>query len=479
MAVRARLTAPREFREEWPWHNVEWSSLSASTLFGGERRLEAESYLAEGFYARVKLESRPTGWCYMGDLVDVWQPDRLKGTLVDPSYGVAFLSATQVFDLRPQPRKWLAADQIRNAEALRVESGKILVTRSGTVGRATLARAAFEGFLISDDLLRVDLKDKRDWGWIYAFLRSEVGIQMMQSAHYGHVIKHLEPSHLNSIPIPKIEDSQRQWFFEQAERILQWRNLAEVCLSQSEYALDMAFGLDHQDQSETPYCVVMANEIFCGRRRLEAAYYESKIRALLSNVHKNSLKVVCLRDVADRVWWMTRFSRNFGKDGTPYRSSDDLFAVSQISEKRVFLEPISNPSEYFVKDGWLLMACSGQTYGLNGSVTLATSHDEKFFYSHDLIRIAPNKEIRSGYLFAYLGHPLLGQRLAKRTAYGSSVPHLDPGDVEQIPIGRITAEKEAEIADLADKASDLRAKADSLERHIGREANEVIKKCIE
>ena len=49
-----------------------------------------------------------------------------------------------------------------------------------------------------------------------------------------------------------------------------------------------------------------------------------------------------------------------------------FFSISQISQKRVYTDPIPRYKDFFVKEGWILMACSGQVYGLNGSVTLAT-----------------------------------------------------------------------------------------------------------
>ena len=75
-------------------------------------------------------------------------------------------------------------------------------------------------------------------------------------------------------------------------------------------------------------------------------------------------------------------------------------------------------------------------------------------------------------------HGLLGGVLAQRIAYGSSVPHIDPGDVENIPVGRLTAQQENEIADLAEEASRLNAEAAELERAIGRQADEVVKKFL-
>ena len=52
--------------------------------------------------------------------------------------------------------------------------------------------------------------------------------------------------------------------------------------------------------------------------------------------------------------------------------------------------------------------------------------------SDDVIRIRgkENPAIRAGYLVTALSHPVLGRPLIKSVAYGSSIPHIDPRDVE-------------------------------------------------
>lgn len=87
MAVRARLSAPREQRSDWPWHEARWGSLPISKLGSGERRLEADAYLASGFGIRTAIESRNKGWVPLGTLVRNSQPPRLKGIEVGSEYG--------------------------------------------------------------------------------------------------------------------------------------------------------------------------------------------------------------------------------------------------------------------------------------------------------------------------------------------------------------------------------------------------------
>src|SRR5580704_3219403 len=101
-----------------------------------------------------------------------WQPSRLKGIQVGRAFGTPFLAATQVFDVRPISRKWLSLDRTDKATNRFVQPGTIMVTCSGSVGRATLSFATHENILISHDLLRVEALNKKDWGWSYAYLHA-------------------------------------------------------------------------------------------------------------------------------------------------------------------------------------------------------------------------------------------------------------------------------------------------------------------
>ncbi len=441
--------------------------------------MEAAGLLASGFMTRMAMESKRTGWARLAEVAHAWQPPRLRGIQVGPRFGTPFLTASQVFDSPPIPRKWLSLEQTEHAQERFVTPGTILVTCSGTVGRTTLARKRLEHTLISHDILRVEPNHESLWGWLYAYLRAPSVVKMMQATHYGHVVKHLEVEHLRELPVIQIDPNTLLTVTRKVQRIADNRNQAEELLAKAHAQLASAFRLNQGRPRRSMHSIAHVAEVSSGRRRLEGSFHAARVRALLERVTQHALRVDRLADVTARVWWMARFSRTFGEGGVPYMSADELFSISQISEKRVHLDPIPKHREYFVKKGWILMACSGQVYGLNGSVTLATKHDESFFFSHDLIRIAPRIDtIRPGYLFAYLGHQELGRILAQRTAYGSSVPHLDPGDVENVLIGRLAAQQENRIADLAEEASRLNAEAAELERTIGRQADEVVRRFV-
>jgi hypothetical protein len=352
----------------------------------GERRFEADTYLSSGYGTRIAVESRAEGWGRLENVASTRQPSRLKGILVGRGFGTPFLAATQVFDLRPSPRKFLSLERTDDANSRFVSSGDILVTRSGTVGRTILAYRPLEGVIISDDLLRVEPTEKKHWGWVYAFLRSAKCRSMMVSAKYGHVIKHLEVGHLDALPMPDIDDKLLPEFTKTAQAILNKRNAAWDLIAEAEAIMDGEIGKVECRQNAGTGFSAQASVIFGKRRRLEAAYHHPMVGAILKRFKKLGLNTDTLDCVSERIWWLTRFKRVFGDEGMPYMSADELFSVNPTISKTVMVEQAETPEDYFVKAGWILMACSGQTYGLNGSVSLLDKRHEQYFFSHDIVR---------------------------------------------------------------------------------------------
>ncbi|SOO32585.1 conserved hypothetical protein [Xanthomonas citri pv. fuscans] len=475
MANRALLSAPRPERKGQGWHEPSWLSLPASILFSRERRMEASTYLSGGYGIQLAIEAQQSQRVRLDELARIWQPSRLKGIQVSREYGFPFLAATQVFDVRPTPRKYLALDRTRDSDQLFVNPGQILVTRSGTVGRSILAYACHEGVVISDDLLRVDPVDPTVCGWVYGYLRSDQARAMMTSAQYGHVIKHLEPGHLGSLPVPVPSVRLAAEFDRIRVQIVRARDEAWKAQLEAEALLSSAVGRVTTVANAERGFSVSASEIFYGRRRLEASFHAPTATSVLAQFAKRRLKCELLSTVCDRVWWLTRFKRVFGDGGEPYLSADELFSLNTTGLKRVLVEQADNPEAYRVKAGWIVMACSGQTYGLNGSVSFMTEEHEQAFFSHDLVRIIPNLEaIDAGYLYTVLGHPELGRPLVIRNAYGTSIPHLDPADVAAIPIVRLGKERESEIGALMMHSVKMRAEAGVLERMISDKATREI-----
>lgn len=430
--------------------------LSLSDVAGGERRLDAEVYMSEGSAVRRAISLCGLRVSPLRELAKIWQPLRLKGIQVGERHGTPFLTATQVFDTWPTPRKWLAPDKTPGLAQRYVTPGWILVTCSGTVGNVIMSYSAHKDLIISHDLLRVDVEEPELRSYIYTFLRSRFGRTMMRSSQYGNVVKHLEVAHLEKLPVPLVNRPSLK-LHERITQATQDRDEA--------YRLDLrarqwlADALDDApDRLSDDGYVVHASTLFHGRRRLEATAYSPACQLVAGIYERNAARVDPLMNSCEVVL-PSRFRRIYGEKGTPYLDSEPIFKVNPEITK--YLTPATRISfdEYMVRRGWLLMARSGQVYGINGQTILADAFHEGTVVSEHVIRLIPNGEIRPGYLQTVLSHPVLGKPLVVSRAYGTSVPELAPEDIEQLPIPRLGEHVENQIADAAERASTLRVNA--------------------
>ena len=456
-APAQRVAAPPGEVEEGAY-----SSLPMSVLATGDRRLEAEAYLTGGHGMRLMIEASGS-FSRLGDIAHAWQPSRLKGILVESGDGIPFFAATQVFDIRPTPRKWVAPAKTPDLAQRFVQRGWILVTCSGSVGDPMVAFAPHLGAVISHDLLRLEARDPKDRGYLYAFLRSASGRLMLRSSKYGSVVKHLEPEHVVRLPIPTIRSRLRDELDEQINRVFSLREQAFFLTKKAESLYSERFDAVSVDRDEGGYGV-RASEMFSGGRRLDADYYNrdaAGVDRILQTANADDLG-----NLVQDIVLPNRFKRIFVTGGgDPYVSSEQIYKVNPEITKRVIHGEKKSLSDYMVKEDSLLVARSGQTYGLFGSVVLANARHEGKVISEDIIRVVPSREPehpRPGYLTLALGHPTLGRPLILRLAFGSSIPHLAPKDLAMVPIPRLE-KLEDEIADCMEGASALRMEADQIE----------------
>lgn len=442
--------------------------------------MEAENFLSNGFKTRQSIESIPSGWARLEEVARTSSPSRLKGIQVSCEFGTPFLAATQVFDFRPLPRKWLSLNRTSDHEERFVAQGTILLTCSGSVGRATLAHSTTSGALISHDLLRLDANENTWWGWIYAYLRAPTVREMMRSAQYGHIIKHLEIHHVNELPILRLRKNLRSTYDQYAKGVIDLRNRAHSLVSAAEKEYSNAVGALPNFSDGASGFATRASTMFSAGRRLEANYHNPLARAAEEAVQSSARKIDTLGDLVERVYVPGRFKHIYGDDGVPYLDSAQILEVAPDIDKRVLSLKGEKQKGYLVEAGTLLMPCSGQLHGIIGSVVLATGWHENKVLTNHILRIVPKSkpEIRNGYLQTVLSHPLLGRPRLLKGAFGSSVPELSPGDVKVLSVPRFPAVFETKIADLMEEASRLRTQADEAEEQIAAEAEDHVNRFL-
>ena len=441
--------------------------------------MEADNFLASGHGVKLAIEARLGRWDPLGSTARVWQPSRLKGIQVGPEFGTPFLAASQVLDLRPVVRKWLSLDRTSTSADRFVARGTILVTCSGNVGRSTLAQAFHANrVLISHDLLRVEAREAGHWGWLYSYLRGSKVRAMMSASQYGHMIKHLEVSHLLALPIPVLTDTHRLQFEAPVAALLTERDEALALITAAESRFERAVGqLPVGDAGEVGFTLPAAM-LVGGRRRLEAAVHAPNIRTLRTHLKRGGRHSASIADLGCSVWMPTRFKRIEASDGVELVDSSDLFDVNPDPGRRIADGDFGDKYRGRVRPGWLLVARSGQAYGINGNVAIANNSYDGKVVTDDVIRIIPGPGIAAGYLYICLSHPTLGRPLLKSVIYGSSIPHLDVADVLDVNIVRLPPDEEMAIADLAEAGARRLARANDIENACGAAADRVIDQLL-
>lgn len=449
------VTAEEALRNE----TVEFVSLPISATWSGDRRLEAETYLTGGFGMRAQIEAA-LPYRRVRDLADVSQPHRLKGIQVGPESGMPFLTATQVFDMRPVVRKWLAPSKTNQVASRTVEKGTILVTCSGNVGDPVIAYAAHEGAIVSHDLLRVLPHSPNDRGSLYCFLRSRFGRAMLRSSRYGSVVKHLEPEHVLEVPVPDVPDVLAALLNRRIAEVFELREQAYRDTLEAERIYAERFPELSVEEDESGF-VRPIESTWAHQRRLDAHYYNPRARAVIGALEGSRVPLVPLSEVTSNVFGVPRFKHVYRPDGIPYLDSEDLFKLNPELDKFIPEVTKKDADRYYVDRGWLLMASSGQLYGFNGNAVLANEWHERKIVSNHVLRIVP-QTVRPGYLLMALTHPNLGRPLVLRTAFGSEIPEIPPESLLDIPIPRLGT-VEDEIAERVEGADGKRSRARVIE----------------
>jgi type I restriction-modification system DNA methylase subunit len=141
---------------------------------------------------------------------DIFYPGRFARNYVTSELdSVPFLGGTNISQLLLRTEKRIGLNNEKIAE-LKVKAGWILITRSGSVGIVATVPRAWEGFAVSEHVIRI-IPDKNKLApeYLYAFLKTSYAQNMMARGVYGSVIDEITPEYIGNldIPIPKKKES--------------------------------------------------------------------------------------------------------------------------------------------------------------------------------------------------------------------------------------------------------------------------------
>jgi type I restriction enzyme S subunit len=452
----------------------QWNTVRSSKTYEEDKRLDASFYSYDIVKARILIEELKRvgiGVKRLGDdflSAKIFWPGRFKRKYVSRKEGKPFLMPSEVFMFLPRARKFITDFP----KEVLIEKEWILITRSGTIGRCIISNELLSKFVVSDDLIRIIPSDKNLVGYVYAYLNTWVGQTFLKKTKYGVTVKHIEPQHVESIPIPIIPQIEK----EVNEKILKAHKLleeAQELLLKAVGTIYAELGLPQIDEGEIEY--------FGGKRgksakvfitkfselslRLDASFHKpilSLLRKILREKENNGkYKLQELGSISE-IFTPPRFKRFYVKDhskGIPLLQGAHIPMIKPLDIKYLWKD-MKNINAYVLNKNWILVTCSGTL----GRVGLVRDYWAGWAATNHITRII-SKDINPGYLIAYL-QSAYGQYQLESLSYGGVVEEIgEAGELIKnilIPVPT-NNELEEKIGNLVMQAYDKKDQANRIE----------------
>lgn len=135
-----------------------------------------------------------------------------KRTYVEEEYGYPFLGGKEITQLSPKTEKYLSKSihKKRYEKELKVTENTILVTDRGTIGTTTIVPRHWNGYAVSQNVLKLVPANNNIAGYIYIFLNSEWGTELIRRQTYGSVVDMIDNNSLSSVEIPLLKNQDIQ-----------------------------------------------------------------------------------------------------------------------------------------------------------------------------------------------------------------------------------------------------------------------------
>jgi type I restriction enzyme, S subunit len=448
--------------------------ISSTELLEGELRLDASYYSAEVIAARETVERASDQIIGLGAFSRAtWYPSRFRRVWAAPDVGVPLIGSTELFHLRPESEKFLSRTQTREIDRLKVEPTDLLITRSGSVGRATVAGERLRDMAVSEHVIRVELHPDSLWGFLCAFLLSPIGKSLLLRGRFGANVPELEPHHVDAVPIPCFpgkEEAIHHLIMEAVET----RDAAAALIDESNEALLEALELPPFELEEAvflpkparspthtanPHAFDVSSDDL--HDRLDGSFHVPIARAALTALAGCGAKLKRLVELTEEIYVAPRFARIYVTEarGVPFLQGRSIPQYRPIDLQYISRRHTKKLSRWIIQQDTVLVTCSGTI----GRVALSTGTEDGWAASQHIMRVRVEKgRSDAGYLAAFLRNPY-GQHQLKAKIYGGVVDELTERDAAAIQIPDLPAQKQQRIGDLVREAYRKRDVANSLE----------------
>ncbi len=432
-------SAPKSQEKKTP--PFKYTTVSISEIVEKDYRMEASVFGIEGRQARRDIENCKYPVVNLGDefIKNAFYLGRFKRIYVDKENGIPFILPSQITEIYPKAIKFISPETDVDIHSTIVKKGQVLLTRSGTIGVVSYVSKTLNNKSLSDDVIRLDAIEYP--GYIYAYLKSKIGRLLVETNNYGAVVSHIEPEHLNNIPIPNPPPILKQEIHNLIEESFKLRDESNQLLDEAQALLKQAFQLPDIEQLKTKakqfdkkadllnYSLPLSEL----NNRLDGSYHVPIVQAIEKYLQKHSQEITTVGDsrVSQSVVLPSHFKRIYVQqgEGTILIGGKNLYTLDPSDKKYLapgqYSEKLRN--NMLISENTIIISAKGTP----GKVVISPKHWAGWFISSNLIRVVPCSNDIAGYLFCFLSSPY-GEILLRRQIYGAVVDIFEPVHINDV-----------------------------------------------
>lgn len=472
-----------------PEANLKWCNVSLSEVMNFDNRLEASVFKIEAKNAREQLHNSKYNK-FLKPLSgkdafasEVFYPNRFKRIYINKSSdSIDFYLPSQLNEIYPKASKYISALTKTDFDKLKAKYNTILMTRSGTIGNCTYVSKTLENKIFSDDVIRIQMDNKFDSGYVYAFLKTDIGQLLVTTNNYGSVVSHIEPVHLENIFIPNPPEELKKEIHNLVVKSYDLRDESNDLIDEAEKLLIEELKLPPIEDFKPKYFDItkdMRNyEVSLSNlnNRFDGSYHIPLADCIKEHLSKHAESVTTIGDknVSEDIILPGRFARTYVEEGqgTLFFGGKEINQNEPYNKKYLSISKHNSriEKELKLKENMVLITRSGTI----GRVNIVPHHWENWVINEHVIRILPHIKEIAGYIYCWLNTEY-GDSLIKRYTYGSVVNEIDTSHVANIPFPILkNKEIQTKINNLVLEANKKRYEAYILEQQAIKMVNEKV-----
>lgn len=415
--------------------------LKYKSLFSEEGHvLSPGFYLNKGKNRILKVVENCRNYNHLGDYAIAFKGNISKSTFIENGQNsIPYLSAQIMVRFPCENFKFISKKFTKDISLLTLKQNQILLSCSGTIGKTRLVLDDIKNQVGSSDIIRIESKNgENDYGFVYSYLSSPTIFSYIQSVTYGSVVKHIEPSKIEKIPVPEIDEGIKISINRKIKDAQNYRNLAFDNFRKAVNLFESYLPLI--DIKKTYLLNISESKTF--RKRIDANLQIPQINEFYKKLNlKADLKSI--ESLSHHVFTPNIFKRNRVENaakGVPYLGGADLLELNPKFDD--FLSrKMKNIEDYILTNNWIAVQDSGSITSI-GYVSLIPPYLNGIAATNNLVRIIPQSgENLNPYIFTFL-RTNQGQKILKSLAYGTGQLHIDTDQIKNLSIPIISAIKD-------------------------------------